>query len=249
MRAKYISWIVLSVAVVMATAVATAQGQTAELPPLPSQQTGAAALAVDFTSPVVQQPQQPTASGDEKHWQIVSQKPKTDQDDPNDPNEVVGHQPKRILGIIPNFRAVSTYTYLPPLTVKQKFWLGTQDTVDYSNFIFVALLSGISFAQKSEPSFGQGASGYGQYYWHIYVDGAIENYLVESILPTVTKEDPRYYTKGRGGFFKRTGYAASRMFITRKDGSIKNTFNISEIVGAGAAAGLGNFCYPKESNP
>jgi hypothetical protein len=164
------------------------------------------------------------------------------------PNGQQGKQPKRILGIIPNYRAVSANAHLPPLSFKEKFWLATQDTFDYSDFIFVGGLAGISMAEKSEPSFGQGGAGYGRYYWHLFVDGAIENYMTEAIVPAATKEDPRYYTLGKGGFFKRTGYAVSRLVITRTDAG-HNTFNLSEIVGAGAAAGIGNAYYPAESNP
>jgi len=71
--------------------------------------------------------------------------------------------------------------------------------------------------------------------------------MTEAILPTLTKQDPRYYTLGQGGFFKRTGYAVSRLFITRTD-SGRNTFNVSEIGGAGAAAGIGNAYYPTRSS-
>src|SRR5215467_5913780 len=46
-----------------------------------------------------------------------------------------GEQPKRILGILPNFRAVSADTQLPPLSVGGKFWLATQSSFDYSAFI------------------------------------------------------------------------------------------------------------------
>src|ERR1700727_492421 len=46
--------------------------------------------------------------------------------DPNDPNAQYGKQPKRILGIIPNYRAVSENTYLPPLSFEKKSWLATQ---------------------------------------------------------------------------------------------------------------------------
>ncbi len=133
----------------------------------------------------------------------------------------------------------SAPTHLPPLNFKEKFWLATEDTFDYSDVIFIGGLAGISMAEKSQPSFGQGAAGYGRYYWHVFVDGAIENYMTEAIVPAATKEDPRYYTLGKGGFIKRTGYAVSRLLITRTDVG-KNTFNISEIVGAGAAAGIGN---------
>ena len=69
--------------------------------------------------------------------------------------------------------------------------------------------------------------------------------MTEAIVPAATKEDPRYYTLGKGGFFKRTGYAVSRLFITRAN-SGKSTFNLSEIVGAGAAAGIGNAYYPAQ---
>jgi len=171
--------------------------------------------------------------------------PKSSQPDSNDQ---FGKQPKRILGIIPNYRAVSAGTQLPPLTFKDAMWLATQDTFDYSDFILVAALAGIDMAGKSEPSFGQGAEGYGKYYWHVFVDGAIENYMTEAIVPAVTREDPRYYTLGKGGFIKRTGYAVSRLFVT-KTNSGGSTFNLSEIVGAGASAGIGNTYYPHQSNP
>src|SRR5713226_5136162 len=43
-------------------------------------------------------------------------------------------QSKRILWIFPNYRAVSANTQLPPLSLKDKFWLATQDSFDYSSF-------------------------------------------------------------------------------------------------------------------
>ncbi len=167
--------------------------------------------------------------------------------DANNSNDQSGQQPKRILGIIPNYRAVSANTQLPPLSFKGDLWLATQDTFDYSNFIFVGGLAGINMATKSQPTFGQGAEGFGKYYWHVFVDGAIENYMTEAIVPAATREDPRYYTLGKGGFAKRTGYAISRLFITRTN-SGGSTFNLAEVVGAGAAAGIGNAYYPAESN-
>ena len=75
-------------------------------------------------------------------------------------------------GIIPNYRAVSANTQLPPLSFKSEMWLATQDTFDYSDLFRRGGLAGISMAGKSEPSFGQGAEGYGKYYWHLFLDGA-----------------------------------------------------------------------------
>jgi len=193
-------------------------------------------------------PQQPSTKPDEKSTLPDAPTPNISPADASNPNDQYGKQPKRILWIIPNYRAVSANTNLPPLSFKSELWLATQDTFDYSDFIFVGGLAGILMAGKSQPSFGQGGAGYGRYYWHVFVDGSVENYMTEAIVPAVTREDPRYYTLGKGGFVKRTGYAASRLFITRTNTG-KSTFNLSEVVGAGAAAGIGNAYYPAQSNP
>jgi len=174
-------------------------------------------------------------------------KPTVSSSTSSNPDEEYGKQNKRILWVIPNYRAVSANTHLPPLNFKSELWLATQDTFDYSDFILVGALAGIDMAGKSQPTFGQGAEGFGKYYWHVFVDGAVENYMTEAIVPVVTKEDPRYYTMGKGGLFKRSGYAVSRLFITRTN-SGTSTFNLSEVVGAGAAAGIGNAYYPAQNN-
>src|SRR5215471_21556689 len=162
---------------------------------------------------------------------------------PKDDSEA--KQPKRILGIIPNYRAVSANTQLPPLALKDKFWLATQDSFDYTSFILAGMLAGVGQARNSTPEFRQGAAGFGRYYWHSFADQAVGNYLTEAIVPAVTREDPRYYTRGHGGFFRRTGYALSRLLITRTD-SGGRTFNFSEIIGNGAGAGVSNLYYPQQ---
>jgi hypothetical protein len=154
-----------------------------------------------------------------------------------------GQQTKRILGIFPNFRAVSANVHLPPQTVKEKFLTATQDSFDYSAIFLPAAVAGINQATNATPEFRQGAAGYGRYFWHTFVDQASENYMVEAIFPAITHEDNRYYTLGSGGFLKRAGYSLSRVVITRNDAG-HDTFNISEVVGAGAGAGVSNLYYP-----
>jgi hypothetical protein len=152
-------------------------------------------------------------------------------------------QTKRILGIVPNFRAVSADEKLPPETVKEKFVDATEDSFDYSSIFIPAVIAGYDMARDATPEFHQGGAGFARYFWHSAVDQTSENYMVEFIFPTVTHEDARYYTLGHGGFMKRAGYALSRAVITRAD-SGKSSFNFSEVVGAGCAAGLSNLYYP-----
>jgi hypothetical protein len=152
-------------------------------------------------------------------------------------------QTKRIMGIIPNFRAVSTDEILPAQTVKEKFVTTMQDSFDYSSIVIPSVLAGYSMATDATPEFHQGMAGYGRYFWHSAVDQTTENLFVQFAFPVLTHEDSRYYTLGRGGVFRRTGYSLSRAVVTRSD-SAKSVFNISEVFGAGASAGLSSLYYP-----
>ncbi|HEY4962604.1 MAG TPA: hypothetical protein VII29_17225 [Terriglobales bacterium] len=158
---------------------------------------------------------------------------------------VAKEQPKRILYIIPNYRAVSADAVVAPLNARGKFNLMVDDSFDYSTFISVGLLAGIAQAQHSVPQFDDGALAYSQYYWHIFVDQAVGNAFTEYLLPVAFKQDPRYFTKGHGGFFNRTGYALSRLVVTRTD-SGGSQVNASEIIGNGAAASIAALYYPSQ---
>ena len=154
-------------------------------------------------------------------------------------------QTKRILWILPNFRAVNAGVKLPPQSVKEKFKTSALDSFDYSSFIFAGIQAGIAQATNAYPAFRQGAAGYGRYYWHTFADQTDENLWVEGILPVVLHQDSRYYTLGHGGFIKRGFYAVSRTVITRTD-SGRETFNASEVLGAGASAGISSAYYPTQ---
>jgi hypothetical protein len=190
---------------------------------------------------IAQQSQTPAQQSGSQTSTTPSSTTPNSQDPASDPNRKI--QTKRILGIIPNYRSVSADTELPPLAVKDKFWLATQDSFDYSAFILAGMIAGVGQAQNSTPEFRQGAAGYARYYWHSFADQAVGNYFTEAIVPSLTKQDPRYYTLGRGNIFYRSGYAVSRLFITRTD-SGGRMFNFSEIGGNLAGAAVSNTYYP-----
>ena len=158
-------------------------------------------------------------------------------------NPHIDKQTQRILGLIPNFRAVSADVQLPPQSVKEKFVTASQDSFDYSSIFLPASIALASYERNSTPEFGQGGVGYARYLWHSAVDQTIENYMVEFVVPSIAHEDTRFYTLGHGGFTKRTSYALSRAIITRSD-SGKKVFNSGEVIGAGVAAGISNLYYP-----
>jgi hypothetical protein len=160
-----------------------------------------------------------------------------------DPNQEILHQTPRIMGILPNFTAVDSNTYLPRLFIGEKFNIAAHDSVDYSSFLLVAVLAGKGLYSNTIPALGTGAAGFRRYYWREFTDQVSGTFFTEAILPTLTHEDPRYYTLGKNGFFRRASYAFSRSFITRNDRGT-DEFNISEIGGNASEAALSNLYYP-----
>ena len=154
-------------------------------------------------------------------------------------------QPKRILGVMPNYRAVSAGAIPPPPTPKEAFKIATQNSFDYSAFIFVGVTSLMAEATNAHPQLGKGLEGFGRYYWRGFVDKTDGNYLVIFALPTFFHEDERYYAMGKGSFWKRGIYAASRVLIT-PDYHGHNTFNASEILGRGISQGISATYYPSQ---
>jgi hypothetical protein len=104
--------------------------------------------------------------------------------------ETSAKQSKRILGIFPNYRAVSADTQLPQLTLRKKFWLATQDSFDYSSFITAGMLAGVVQAKNSTPEFGHGGAAYGRYYWHAVAGGHLPH--LNPRRPSILHAGPRW---------------------------------------------------------
>ncbi len=144
---------------------------------------------------------------------------------------------------MPNYRAVSAGAIPPPPTPREAFKIATQNSFDYSSFVFTAFTSGIAEGEKAHPQIGTGLSGFWGYYWRGFVDKTDGNYLVIFAMPTVFHQDERYYAMGRGPIWKRAVYAASRVLIT-PDYNGHNSFNASELLGRGIAQGISTTYYP-----
>ncbi|HWY53137.1 MAG TPA: hypothetical protein VNZ03_01665 [Terriglobales bacterium] len=158
-----------------------------------------------------------------------------------------GQPPKpsknHIFWVIPNYRADENTAEIKPLTPKAKFKIAFDDSFDPSAFLVAGVLAGLADAQNSYREYGDGAESLGKYFAASFADQAIGNMMTEAVFPTALHQDPRYFVKGRGGFWKRTGYAISREVITRGDDG-RSQFNTSELAGNAVAAGISNAYTP-----
>jgi hypothetical protein len=153
----------------------------------------------------------------------------------------------RLFFTLPNFLTLENAHEVPPLTTKQKFAVVTRGSFDYVQYPWYAFLSGISQWEDSEPGYGQGAEGYAKRFGAAFADGTIENFMTGAVLPSILRQDPRYFQLGKGSSWHRTLYAMSRNLITRTD-SGGQQFNYSEVVGGALAAVISTNSYHPKSH-
>jgi hypothetical protein len=149
---------------------------------------------------------------------------------------------QRVLGIIPNFYV----TYAPdpaPLSSKQKFGLAWKSTVDPIRFIVVGAIAGGDQATDRFSGYGQGAEGYAKRYGAAYADYITGTFIGGAILPSLFKQDPRYYYKGVGSTRSRFLYAVANAVICKGDNGHWQA-NYSNILGSLASGGISNLYYP-----
>ena len=151
---------------------------------------------------------------------------------------------QRVLGVIPNFYV----TYDPhavPLTSKQKFKLAEKTVVDPFTFVVVGGTAGMLQAQNHFRGYGQGVEGYAKRFGAIYGDTLTGTFIGGAILPSILKQDPRYFYKGTGSGMYRFSYAVANSFICKGDNGRWQP-NYSNILGSLAAGGISNLYYPEQ---
>ena len=151
---------------------------------------------------------------------------------------------QRVLGVIPNFY-VSYNPNAVALTPKQKFKLAFRTVVDPFTFVVVGGTAGVEQWQNHFSEYGQGAQGYGKRFGAGYADTVVGTFIGAAILPSLLKQDPRYFYKGTGSKASRFLYALANSVICKGDNGRWQP-NYSNILGSLAAGGISNLYYPAQ---
>jgi hypothetical protein len=77
-------------------------------------------------------------------------------------------------------------------------------------------------------------------------DGFFGDMIGGAILPSLFRQDPRYFYKGAGTVRSRIGYAFATTVVCKGD-NMRWQFNYSGILGGLAAGGISNIYYPSSS--
>jgi Carboxypeptidase regulatory-like domain len=159
--------------------------------------------------------------------------------------QIKDEEKQRVLGFIPNFYV--TYDPHPvSLTSKQKFELAWKTTIDPVTFAITGAIAGVQQANNSFSGYGQGAQGYAKRFGASYADVAAGTFIGSAILPSIFKQDPRYFYKGTGTVRSRSMYAIANAVICKGDNG-RWQFNYSNILGNLAAGGISNLYYPAQN--
>lgn len=150
---------------------------------------------------------------------------------------------QRVLGVVPNFY-VSYVGDAAPLTSKRKFQLALKATTDPVSLSAVSIIAGVGQASNRFSGYGQGAQGYAQRYGASYANFASGLFIGGAVLPSILKQDPRYFYKGTGTKRSRFLYAISRTVICKGDNQRWQP-NYSSIFGDLAAGSLSNLYIPE----
>jgi hypothetical protein len=158
--------------------------------------------------------------------------------------QVKAEEKQRVLGILPNFY-VSYDPHAVPLNPRQKFNLAWKTLEDPFTFVMVAGSAGVEQAQNHFAGYGQGAQGYAKRFGANYADAATGTLIGGAILPSLLKQDPRYFYKGVGSVRSRFLYAIANSLICKGDNG-RWQANYSNILGSMASGGLSNLYYPSQ---
>jgi hypothetical protein len=152
---------------------------------------------------------------------------------------------QRVLGVIPNFYVTYQQDALP-LRPRQKFELAWKTSVDPVTFAASGAFAGVEQAQNAYHGYGQGAQGYAKRYGASYADAFVGIMVGGAILPSLFKQDPRYFYKGTGSVRSRILYALANAVICKGDNGHWQA-DYSGILGGLASGGISNLYYPASS--
>jgi hypothetical protein len=160
------------------------------------------------------------------------------------PSPAAPSNPKRILGIIPNFTTTDdTFQNRGPLAPHQKFILAFDQTFDISAHVGNLLQAVVEQATGGIPHYT--SVSFGKRFAAAEADQLTSCTFIYGVFPALLHADPRYFRRDEGSIASRVGYAVSRTFVSRNDAGA-HVLNASQLAGQFAQSGLSNLYYPRQ---
>jgi hypothetical protein len=118
-------------------------------------------------------------------------------------------------------------------------------SIDPVTLTGVAFMAGVRQAAHT-PDYVLGAKGYAQRVGAEIADGFSDILIGGAILPSILRQDPRYFYQGTGTTRSRLGHALASPFLCKGDNGHRQP-NYSSLGGDLAASALMNTYYPRSN--
>jgi hypothetical protein len=154
---------------------------------------------------------------------------------------------QRVMGMPSTTVDAPDTTNVCPLSAHQKLSVWAKRSYSPTNLLAAGFSAAIWQATDSDPrdrGYGQGWEAYGARYGASLATAESTHFFQSFLLPSIFKQDPRYFRKRTGGFGSRFAYSISRVLVTRTDAG-HQAFNISAVGGALGGTALANLYLPK----
>src|ERR1700677_3097385 len=104
-----------------------------------------------------------------------------------------------------------------PCRPGKKYELAFRTLVDPETISVDLLSSGLQQSTGGLKGYGTGADGFAKRFASSYGTGSIDTLLGSAVLPSLFKQDPRYFYKGEASFERRALYAMSMSVMCKGD--------------------------------
>src|SRR5262249_13405121 len=130
------------------------------------------------------------------------------------------------------------------LDASVKFHMFVESSADPINYFGLAGYAGAAQLAHDDPTFGQGAAGYGKRFGAATLDNATSDFFGIFLYPSLFRQDPRYYRLGPGSpASARLGHALTHRFVARAD-SGRRMPNYSQWFRTVTSKAIGNLYHP-----
>ena len=161
---------------------------------------------------------------------------------------------------IPSSRRMTAFLEFSPITGRWRIpisaWRRCQqkensswhveDSFDPYAYFIAGAFAGFGQTKDDPKSWGEESWGpYIKRYAASFADQTSENIMTEAVVPSLLRKTLAIFVSELAAF-SNARVCCSRIWVTQTDAGHR-TFNFSEIMGAGASAGISNIYYPREN--
>lgn len=161
------------------------------------------------------------------------------------PEEPLPH--RRVLFLFPGYETVQDpHQAVAPLRVHQKFEMAYRKTIDPSFIVESVMFAGYDQLAGYGPNYGTGSAAFAQRVGYNAANLSSTFLLTDGLLPTIFRQDPRYFRKGEGSIKSRLWWTVrSEVIAFNNEGD--QVPNYSSVLGFGMSTALSNAYSPPSS--